>query len=51
VSADPETRDELRNLVLASDDDVDLKESEYQPPHEAHAFWAAQGEARRVRIT
>ena len=51
MSADPETRDEVRGLVLALDDDVDLHESEYQPPQETDGFWAPRGEARRVQIT
>ncbi|RJE24471.1 FAD-binding domain protein [Aspergillus sclerotialis] len=49
VSADPETRDEVRSLVLAADDTVDLKESDYQPPHGKRGFWAPKAEARNLR--
>lgn len=49
--ADPETRDEVRGLVLASDDSVDLKESDYQPSHETDGFWAPRGEAHHGRVT
>ncbi|KAI9037210.1 FAD-binding domain protein [Aspergillus affinis] len=41
VSADPDTRDEIRRYVIDSDG-IDLHEADYQPHGEKGGFWALQ---------
>ncbi|KAB8256797.1 hypothetical protein BDV32DRAFT_152950 [Aspergillus pseudonomiae] len=48
VAADPETRDELRKITIASDAPIELYEPDYQPHTRRGGFWAPKRKVQHI---
>ena len=50
VSADSQTRDELRRLVLTSSERVELRELDFQPHDKYNGFWAPKQQVAHIGV-
>lgn len=50
MSADSQTRDELRRLVLTSSERVELHELDFQPHDKYNGFWAPKKQVAHIGV-